>query len=107
MAGTLDDEIDRVREEIIEKSQGYVTGIKISERLFRQSEPPVLEIVLLDPEKDEVAFRRVSGPLEGEEKGEWLVGPLDEAIDEAVAWKDELDAMKEPVDEEVEEEFEK
>ena len=54
-----------------------------------------------------MASRRVSGPLEGEEKGEWFIGPLDEAIDEAVAWKDELDAMKEPVDEEVEEEFEK
>ncbi len=107
MAETLEEEIERVKAELPEKSQGYTTSIKISERLFRQSDPPVLEIVLLDPEKDEVAFRRVSGPLEGEEKGEWLVGPLDEAIDEAVDWNDELEAMKEPVDEEVEEEFEK
>ncbi len=107
-ARTLDieDEIEKVREEMPEKSQGYVATITVSERLFRQSDPPMLEIVLLDPEKDEVAFRRVSGPLEGEEKGEWLIGPLEEALEEALDWKDEIDAMKEPVDEELKEEFE-
>ncbi len=102
----IEEDIERVRAEMPDKAQGYTVSIKVTEKMFRESEPAWLELVLLDPEKDEVAFRRVSDALEGEEKGEWLIGPLDEALEEALAWKDELDAVKEPVDEELKEEFE-
>lgn len=104
-APTLKEEIERVRAEIPGKAQGYTASIQVSERLFRQTEPPRLEIVLLDPEKDELAFRRTSGPLEGEEKGDWLIGPLEEAVEEALDWKTELEMMSEPVNEELKDEF--
>ncbi len=102
----MEEDIKRVRAEMPEKGQGYVASIKVTGKMFRDAEPALLEIVLLDPEQDEVAFRRVSDALEGEEKGEWLIGPLEEALEEALAWKEELDTMKEPVDEELKEEFE-
>ncbi len=87
----------RIRAEMPEKAQGYAVSIKVTGKLFRKAEPAWLEIVFLDPENDEVAFRRVSDALEGKEKGEWLIGPLEEALEEALAWKEEVDSMKEPV----------
>lgn len=82
------------------------TEIPVAERLFPEMEPPRIQVVLLDPEEDKVAFRRVSDPLQGERKSDWYVGELDEVIDDALSWVVELEETEDLIKENLNEEFE-
>jgi hypothetical protein len=61
------------------KKQGYGKIVTIGPKLFPYTIPPQLEMVLLDPEDQTLAFRVVTAPeAMSRKKGEWVIGkPLD------------------------------
>ena len=93
-----------LKDELSDKPQGYVTDIPVAESLFPEMEPPRIQVVLLDPEEEKVAFRRVSDPVENERKYEWYVGELEEVIDEALSWEVELEETIGVIEEDLNEE---
>jgi len=102
----LDRVLDDLKDELRDKPQGYATEIPIAKRLFPETEPPRIQVVLLDPDENKVAFRRVSDLLQGERKSDWYVGELEEVIDDALSWEVELEEAEDSIDEEWNEEFE-
>lgn len=102
----LDQVLEGLKDELNDNPQGYVTQITVAGRLFPETEPPRIQVVLLDPEEDKVAFRRVSDPLQGERKSDWYVGEIEEVIDDALSWVVELDETEETIEEDLNEEFE-
>lgn len=102
----LDRVIEELRDELQDKPQGYITEIPVAESLFPEMAPPRIQVVLLDPEEDKVAFRRVSDLLQGERKSDWYVGEIEEVIDDALSWVVELDETEETIEEDLDEEFE-
>ncbi len=103
MEKELDEFLDDLKEDIIERPQGFRTDIVLRKGLFPDMEPPRIEVVLLDPEEATVACRRMSDPLSGEGKGDWLVVDVEELIDEALAWEADLVDMLEQMGDDVEE----
>jgi len=95
-----------IKDELQDKPQGYVTEILVAKRLFPEMEPPRIQVVLLDPDENTVAFRRVSDPLQGERKPDWYVGELEEVIDDALSWEMELEETEDLIKESLNEEFE-
>ena len=99
----LDEFLDDFKEDIVERPQGFRSDIVLSKELFPDMEPPRMEVVLLDPEEATVACRRMSDPLSGEGKGDWLVVDVEELIDEALAWEADIVDMLERMEDDVEE----
>ncbi len=81
----------KLKNEIMDKPQGYTTRLRISGRLFPEMDPPYVEIVLLDPEDETIAYRRTSDPLRGERKGNWSLGDPIAAIEDAYSWRIEME----------------
>ena len=52
----LDQVFEELKEELRDKPQGYATEIPVAERLFPETEPPRIQVILLDPDEDKVAF---------------------------------------------------
>jgi hypothetical protein len=102
----LDQVLEDLKDELRDKPQGYATEIPIAQRLFPETEPPRIQVVLLDPEEDKVAFRRVSDLLQGERKSDWHVGELEEVIDDALSWEVELEETEDLIEENMNEDFE-
>ena len=94
-----------LKDELSDKPQGYVTDIPVAESLFPEMEPPKIQVVLLDPEEEKVAFSRISDPVENGTKSEWYVGELEEVIDDALSWEAALEETKGVLEEELNEEF--
>jgi len=102
----LDQVFDELKDELGDKPLGYVTEIPVAEGLFPEMEPPRIQVVLLDPEENKVAFQRVSDPLQGERKSDWYVGELEEVIEDAHSWEVELEETEDLIEENLNEEFE-
>ena len=83
-----------MKDEILGKPQGYVTNLALTEKPLSDGITPEAEIILLDPEDLTLAFRRMSDPVSGEDKGEWLVGNLDDLFEEMLNWTEELEAYE-------------
>lgn len=91
----LNRSLDELKYEFQDKPQGYSTEVIIGDNRFSDVLPPRVEIVLLDPEEDKLAFRRVSDPLLNDQNGDWNIGELEEVIEETLSWKAELEEMEE------------
>ena len=102
----LDHVLEELKEELSDKPQGFATEIPVAQRLFPETEPPRIQVVLLDPEEDKVAFRRISDLLQEERKSDWYVGELDEVIDDALSWEVELEEAEGLIEENLNEDFE-
>ena len=91
---TVEEQLDQLKDEILGKPQGYVTNLALTEKPLSDGITPEAEIILLDPEDLTLAFRRMSDPVSGEDKGEWLVGNLDDLFEEMLNWTEELEAYE-------------
>ena len=96
---------EELKDELRDKPQGYVANIPVAESLFPEMEPPKIQVILLDPEEEKVAFSRISDPVQSERKSEWYVGELEEIIDDALSWEAELEESKGVIEEALNEEF--
>lgn len=101
------DFLEELEDELTDKQKGYVTEKLLLDRIFPEIEAPRMEVILLDEEDRIAAFRRLSDPLRGDEKGEWGIGNPEEITEDAMSWISELeedsylaDVMNEPYGEE-------
>ena len=90
----VEEQLDQLKDEILGKPQGYVTNLALTEKPLSDGITPEAEIILLDPEDLTLAFRRVSDPVSGEDKGEWMVGNMDDLFEEMLNWTEELETYE-------------
>lgn len=80
---------------LIGKKQGDVITLPVGADLFPDQLPPQIEIVLLDPEENFIAYRRKSHP-EGptKRKGTWMIGNPEAVAGVALRWVGSMIKLK-------------
>lgn len=81
--------LGRLQEDLKGKEQGYLYILKVGEGIFQYSLLPQVEIVLLDPEENTIAYRCASdADARARKKGAWQVGKPFDAVEVATEWTD-------------------
>lgn len=79
----------QLQEELKGKEQGYIHILKVGEGIFQYSLLPQVEIVLLDPEENTIAYRCASDTdARARKKGIWQVGKPFDAVEVVTEWTD-------------------
>jgi hypothetical protein len=109
MAEDVDQRVQQVREWLVDhledKPQGYAVHLEVAGRMFPEEDPPRMEVVLLDEWDRSLAFRRLSDPFRGIQKGDWFIGGVMEVVEDVRAWEQELDKAEGSIDRLEEEEY--
>jgi hypothetical protein len=90
----VEEQLDQLKDEILGKPPGYVTNLALTDKPLSDGITPEAEIILLDPEDLTLAYRRLDDPVSGDEKGEWMLGNLDDLFEEMLNWKEELETYE-------------
>jgi|GEM_PF-3148046 len=96
----------RLFDELRDKPVGYTLSVDVTLPEIRDSSPKQMEIVLLDPELEQVAFRRVADLGLGQRKDEWLVGDIGAVIEETRLWMSRLEKNRAEIERRTEERYE-
>lgn len=101
----IDMTVKKLDDQLKDKLQGYAMRLRVAGKIYPEMDEPAVEIVLLDPVTQKIAYRKTSDPLRGESESEWNVGDAAEAVETAFLWREELekttdlwDQMNEPFD---------
>jgi len=63
--------LDNLKDELGGNQRGYCTELVLDDEPFSDNGAPRIEIELINPKDDQVAFRRVSHALSGDTKDGW------------------------------------
>jgi len=88
--------LDNLKGELREKHQGYATEFVLAGEPFSDHGIPRIEIVLIDPEDEKVAYRRASRGLSGPGRDiwRWQKGHLVKAVEEGLTWLMEMEEVE-------------
>jgi hypothetical protein len=87
--------IKELENEFYGKEQGHVKIIDVGSKLFPYCLTPQLEVILLDPEINSIAYRPVSSPQAIErKKGEWKLGKPIDAVSYVIDWAEKMKRLQ-------------
>ena len=82
--------LDNLKSELSGKEQGYATELVLADEPFSDNRTPRIEIVLIDPKNNKIAFRRASRAIRGSSQNFWKKGNIVRAVEEGLTWMMEM-----------------
>jgi hypothetical protein len=90
--------IRTLNENLRDKPRGYRTKVKIMSQLFSEMNDHKIEIILVDPQKQQVAYRTHLNGLSNNNHEKWFFGDYKKAVNDAFAWRNEVRTKKDETD---------